>query len=423
MTNWHKKFLELLEEMEGKTGGLTFDGERLMVDAVLEVGDIEIGAVELKNHDTDDRAIINPDGALNVNMVNQTNGARASGSIVVNELPQSASIVGPGDTITLDDGSNEPVTFEFYTSGDYARGSVGILHALADGDTVTIDDGWGVAVTFRFKDVFSEPNDVVIAYEVENPTVVDLEATRDNLKAAIEATALEIDTAVYEGVTNVVYLTNQNKGDVCNIDIVGTGTGLLMNGMSGGVNDELVNVTPGNVPVDSYCDMISGLIENLLDAINNPAIDLDITATTVETEGNPYLDLLNDYQGTMGNKDILYTEFVEGTFEITGMNGGINPSSTVLQDILEELVAIYNSIEKLDAPGTIYSGTVTLPGTLPSQALLDGVAIRAKSTNAGTVMFNSFPLEPGESISVRIDDLSKALVTGSELDIIYYIGS
>jgi len=42
------------------------DSNRLPVDAQLEVGDIQIGAVEIKNRDTDDRQIVNPAGQASV---------------------------------------------------------------------------------------------------------------------------------------------------------------------------------------------------------------------------------------------------------------------------------------------------------------------------------------------------------------------
>lgn len=39
---------------------------KMLVDATLVVGDIEIGAVELKNRDSDDRQIVFPDGSAQV---------------------------------------------------------------------------------------------------------------------------------------------------------------------------------------------------------------------------------------------------------------------------------------------------------------------------------------------------------------------
>ncbi len=52
----------VIKDVSGNKVGI--DGDRLKVDAVLEVGDIEIGAVEIKNHDTDDRVEVNSNNAL-----------------------------------------------------------------------------------------------------------------------------------------------------------------------------------------------------------------------------------------------------------------------------------------------------------------------------------------------------------------------
>ena len=64
---------ELIQAVIDFTGGP--GNERVRVDAVLEVGDLEIGAVEIKDHTSDDRAAVGTDKALKVN-------ARPSGSIV-----------------------------------------------------------------------------------------------------------------------------------------------------------------------------------------------------------------------------------------------------------------------------------------------------------------------------------------------------
>lgn len=52
---------------------VTSDG-KLKVDAVIETGDIEIGAVEIKNRDTDDRQVVDPDGSAHVTIVEKVNG-------------------------------------------------------------------------------------------------------------------------------------------------------------------------------------------------------------------------------------------------------------------------------------------------------------------------------------------------------------
>lgn len=49
------RYLDIIVEALQK---ITFNGDRIKVDAQLEVGDIEIGAVEIKNHDSDLRVFV-----------------------------------------------------------------------------------------------------------------------------------------------------------------------------------------------------------------------------------------------------------------------------------------------------------------------------------------------------------------------------
>lgn len=73
---------------------------------------------------------------------------------------------------------------------------------------------------------------------------------------------------------------------------------------------------------------------------------------------------------------------------------------------------------------------------LTTQALSNGVLIRAKSTNAGPVFVggagvtttndgtgNGFALGPGESVSVPVSTTAGIFVIGTANDIVYVIGS
>ena len=62
------------EEVFPKPLTITDDG-KLVVEATLSSGDIQIGAVEIKNADTDDRLKVNPDGTIDVNVVSSSGGA------------------------------------------------------------------------------------------------------------------------------------------------------------------------------------------------------------------------------------------------------------------------------------------------------------------------------------------------------------
>ena len=73
---------------------------------------------------------------------------------------------------------------------------------------------------------------------------------------------------------------------------------------------------------------------------------------------------------------------------------------------------------------------------LTTQALANGVLIRAKATNAGTVFVggsgvtaptdgtgNGFALTPGESVSLSVNTTAGVFVIGTANDIVYVIGS
>lgn len=57
-----KKIYTYLASLLVQANKFSFNGEKLKVDATLEVGDIEIGAVEIKDGTTDARAVVGADG-------------------------------------------------------------------------------------------------------------------------------------------------------------------------------------------------------------------------------------------------------------------------------------------------------------------------------------------------------------------------
>lgn len=59
-----------LQIIKNKLSDLVIEEGKLKVDAELEVSDIQIGVVEIKNKDTDDRVKVNPDGSMDVNVKN-----------------------------------------------------------------------------------------------------------------------------------------------------------------------------------------------------------------------------------------------------------------------------------------------------------------------------------------------------------------
>lgn len=91
---------------------VTPDG-KLKVDATLVVGDIEIGAVELKNRDTDDRQVVDPDGSAHVTIVDKINGepfattiVRDPGTGLVSQVIEAAGGKTKTSTITRDADQN-----------------------------------------------------------------------------------------------------------------------------------------------------------------------------------------------------------------------------------------------------------------------------------------------------------------------------
>ena len=80
-------------------------------------------------------------------------------------------------------------------------------------------------------------------------------------------------------------------------------------------------------------------------------------------------------------------------------------------------------VAHLIPPSAVYDGEVTLPGTLPDQSLWRGLTLKASEDNVTDVLVGAFPLAPGESMPIEIDNLNKVLVTGTALDKVYYYGS
>ena len=110
-----------------------------------------------------------------------------------------------------------------------------------------------------------------------------------------------------------------------------------------------------------------------------------------------------------------------------------------------------NTVIVLNADGTVASfgpgGDATAPYAdqqvvtasavaLATQALKNGVAIRAKSTNVGKVFVggsgvtatddgtgNGFALQPGDAISIPASTTANTYIIGTANDVVYVIGS
>ena len=93
-----------------------------------------------------------------------------------------------------------------------------------------------------------------------------------------------------------------------------------------------------------------------------------------------------------------------------------------------------NTIGYISNPTTIYSAqqTVTASATaLSSQALSNGIVIKARSTNTGTTYVgpsslttaNGYALLPGESISYGVTNANAVWIVGTASDVVYVTGN
>lgn len=91
-----------------------------------------------------------------------------------------------------------------------------------------------------------------------------------------------------------------------------------------------------------------------------------------------------------------------------------------IQQIVQGTISI---IANITAPSAVYDNSVTLPGVLPDQVVKRGAVIKADENNVADVLVGTFPLAPGESLPIEIDNLNKILTTGTGGDVVYYYGS
>ena len=92
-------------------------------------------------------------------------------------------------------------------------------------------------------------------------------------------------------------------------------------------------------------------------------------------------------------------------------------------------------IVDIDLPDDLeYFDSITLPDALshalPAQALKDGVILKAESGNTGNITIGGttvsgtkgMPLEPGESVKIRVDNGSDIYYIGTLADKLHYVG-
>lgn len=130
---------------------------------------------------------------------------------------------------------------------------------------------------------------------------------------------------------------------------------------------------------------------------------------------------------------------------IPAANGDVDQTATLLDKNGVPFGTATNPINILNGSGTsggastIYSDQQVVTASavaLTTQALLNGCAIKAKSTNTGPVFVgasgvtttndgtgNGFALNPGEAVSFSVSTTAGIFITGTANDIVYVTGN
>lgn len=220
-------------------------------------------------------------------------------------------------------------------TGAKATGSIVCVAgaALIDGETVTVNDGTNPAVVFEFdNDASVAPGHTAITF-TEGSTRGDVQAA---LIAAINAATLSIDASPGGMGITLVHQRCLASGNIAISDTVAN-VFFTHSGMSGGVNDGETftlddglhtptvfefdrdgTVGAGNIPVVTNSGMTATQVRDaILDAINS-ADQLDISGVARSTNG---IDLLNHRYGDPGNTTSAET-VGDGGFVVSDMTGG-----------------------------------------------------------------------------------------------------
>lgn len=275
-------------------------------------------------------------------------GAAASG--VIQAI--AGSLLADADYFTVKDGTHT-VLFEF----ERVRAATGTITTgtganVTAGKVITIDDGVNDPVVFEFVEAaedIADPANVPVVF-AGTETAAEM---RDILLAAI-AGAIEDElldlTAETSGAASIA-LENLLAGTVGNVaiteDIVHAS--YVVAGMSGGLGT--VGVTGGRtaVTVDPAATAAE-VAEAIVDAVNGVGAGLTMTAE-VDGDDATKVNLENDAYGSAGN--IANTENVANAgFTVSGMTGGYGGDVTATLDI--------NGAANLAAEA-LYSKTYTLP--------------------------------------------------------------
>jgi hypothetical protein len=230
------------------------------------------------------------------------------------------------DTVTIDDGTNTAVVFEF--GGVKAEGAIALADAGTpgnpeDGNTITFDDGGNNETVFEFDDD-EEITEGSILVEIG----ADEDATMVNFIAAFNA-AIEGWTAYPSGTPDhQCSIVADEVGEDYNVTISKTGDNITATSPTGGADPD---ITEGNVEVVIGTDLQT-TITNLETAFTETRDegDLLITAKAYST----YVNLIHLEIGTGGNETITKSG---STITVTGMAGGAD--EVTLQTLIDAVNA------------------------------------------------------------------------------------
>ena len=229
----------------------------------------------------------------------------ATGSITIGEAAN-------GNTVTISDGVNPALTFEFDTGAAAAGAIVLAVGRPAIGNTITLH-----GVTFELTDGTGADGDNV---EVDISDNANLTADGVDILTVIKATIAGLNNAGTTGALDTTYtitLAWGTVGEAGNSTVTKVGDNITVTSMTGGLEPGDA-VTPGNVGVAAA---VAGNASaaNLLAAIN-AAVSLGITATHTDP-ASATINLTNDTPGAAGNVTITK---VGAPITVTGMAGGLN---------------------------------------------------------------------------------------------------
>ena len=277
----------------------------------------------------------------------------ATGSITIGEAAN-------GNTVTIDDGVNPALTFEFDTGAAAAGAIVLAVGRPAIGNTITLH-----GVTFELTDGTGAEGDNV---EIDISDNADLTADGVDILTVIKATIAGLNNAGTTGALDTDYtitLAWGTVGEAGNSTVTKVGDNITVTSMTGGL-DPGDDVTPGNVGVAAVSSG-GASAANLLAAINEAAA-LDITASHTDP-ASATINLTNDTPGAAGNVTITK---VGAPITVTGMAGGLDAV---------DLYTLAESLDTLQVTANAPTVTLTTISGVKDQA---GANVTIAAPTAGT---------------------------------------